>query len=144
MECGAAPSNKAVGLQIDWSSFTYTSDSDIEVDQSMPKRLEAEGASVSENRQQVINARPVLIKALLIALLGGSRTLLCSLTDSRAERWGASTFHCYPAWERRLWCCRAAMQDSLWTVRETAADYWLLESNFLLEASVAPLWADLC
>lgn len=41
-----------------------------------------EEASVSENQQQVINARPVLIKALLIALLGESHTLLCSLTDS--------------------------------------------------------------
>lgn len=48
----------------------------------MPKRLAAEEASVSENQQQVINARPVLIKALLIALLGESHTLLCSLTDS--------------------------------------------------------------
>lgn len=43
------------------------------------RRLPGEAASVSE---QVINARTVLIKALLIALLGESQNLLCSLTDS--------------------------------------------------------------
>lgn len=70
------------------------SDSDIEFGQSMPKkgtymvgRLPSEAATVSVHQQQVINAGPVLIKALLIALLGESQKLLCSLTDSWAEAW---------------------------------------------------------
>lgn len=34
------------------------------------------------------------------------------MADSWAE---SSTFHCYPSWESTLWCCRAPLQDSLWT-----------------------------
>lgn len=48
----------------------------------MVRRLPAEAPTVPVNQQKVINAGLVLIKARLIALLGESQKLLCSLTDS--------------------------------------------------------------
>lgn len=56
--------------------------------------------------------RSIQLKPLLIAPLGESQRLLCSLVDSRAA---SSTFHCYPSQESTLWSCRAPLQDSLWT-----------------------------